>query len=170
MPAGCPTNDMRADALEPMKKPRESFPEIEARSLSGRSYRLPGDLEGERNVLVVAFKRNQQEAVDGWLPALLQLEARIPGLRVYEVPTISRAWSPARWLIDGGMTRGIPDPDARARTLTSYTDVGPVLAALGLDGPETISTVLVERSGEIAWRQSGRFDQGKLEGLLAALG
>jgi hypothetical protein len=153
-----------------MKVPSESFPEIEARSLSGRTYRLPGDLDGDRNVLVVAFKRRQQEAVDGWLPALLRLEEQIPGLRIYEVPTISSAWSPARWLIDGGMTRGIPDPDARARTLTSYTDVGPVLAALGLDSPEEIATVLVEPSGEIAWRQSGRFDQGKLAGLLAALG
>lgn len=158
---------MRCEAMNESPK---SFPEIEARSLSGRTYRLPGDLEGDRNVLVVAFKRKQQEAVDGWLPALLRLETQIPGLRVYEVPTISSAWSPARWFIDGGMTRGIPDPDARARTLTTYTDVEPVLAALGLDGPETIAIVLVERSGRIVWRQSGRFDQGKLEGLLAALG
>jgi hypothetical protein len=145
------------------------FPEIEARSLSGRTYRLPGDLEGDRNVLVVAFKRGQQETVNGWLPALLALEARVPGLRVYEVPTISGAWSPARWLIDGGMTRGIPDPDARARTLTSYTDVTRVLAALGLEGPGTISIVLVERSGRIVWQQCGRFDQEKLGGLSAAL-
>ena len=30
---------------------------------------------------------------------------------------------PARWFIDGGMTRGIPDAAARARTITVYTDV-----------------------------------------------
>jgi len=152
-----------------VKAAQREFPEIEARSLSGRTYRLPGDLDGDRNVLVVAFKRNQQEAVDGWLPALLALEARVPGLHVYEVPTISGAWSPARWLIDGGMTRGIPDADARARTLTSYTDVARVLTALGLEGPETISIVLVERSGRIVWQERGRFDQEKLRGLSTTL-
>ena len=45
-----------------------------------------------------------------------------------------------------------------------------MLAALGLDGPETIAIVLVERSGRIVWQQSGRFDQGKLERLRATLG
>ncbi len=146
-----------------------TFPEIEARGLDGRRFRLPGDLEGDRNIVVVAFRRRQQELVDGWLPALLELERQLPGLRVYEVPTISRTWSPARRFIDGGMTRGIPDPGARARTLTSYTDVGRVLAALGLKDTETIAIVLVERSGGIAWQGSGRFSEEKLRGLAAAL-
>jgi hypothetical protein len=146
-----------------------TFPEIEARGLDGRAFRLPGDLEGDRNIVVVAFQRQQQELVDGWLPALLELERQLPSLRVYEVPTISRAWSPARRLIDGGMTRGIPDPDARARTLTSYTDVGRVVATLGLRDTETIAIVLVERSGRIAWQGSGGFNEEKLRGLSAAL-
>jgi hypothetical protein len=153
----------------PVAATRKTFPEINARSLTGRGYRLPGDLDGDRNVLVVAFKRAQQELVDGWLPALLALESRVANLRVYEIPTISGAWSPARWLIDGGMRGGIPDPDARGRTLTSYTDVGRVLKALGLEGPETIAVVLIERSGEIVWQQHGPFDERKLSGLSAAL-
>lgn len=152
-----------------MEADPDTFPEIEARSLSGRVYRLPGELEGDRNVLVVAFRRRQQEVVDGWLPSLLELERQVAGLRVYELPTLSRAWSPARRFIDGGMTRGIPDPDARARTLTSYTDVGRVLAALGLPDTEKIALVLVERSGRIAWQGSGGFEAGKLRALSAAL-
>lgn len=149
--------------------PGRRFPEIEARSLDGRGYRLPGDLEFERSVLVVAFHRAQQRVVDGWLPPLLELERRLPRLRVYELPTISRAWSPVRRLIDGGMVRGIPDPDARARTLTAYTDVGRVVRALGLDGTDEIAVVLVDRDGRIGWQGGGEPGEEQLSALAAAL-
>ena len=33
------------------------FPEVEARSLEDREFDLPGDLEGELNLLAVAFQR-----------------------------------------------------------------------------------------------------------------
>lgn len=149
---------------------RRRLPEIEARSLDGRAYSLPAELDGELNVLVVAFQRWQQSLVDGWLPALLELERRLPDVRVYEVPTISRAWSPLRWFIDGGMSRGIPDREARARTLTTYTDVGRVLGVLGLADSGTIAVVLVERSGRIIWQGGGRFDADQLRDLTAVLG
>ena len=32
------------------------FPRLEARSLNGRTYRMPGDLEGENNVVIVGFE------------------------------------------------------------------------------------------------------------------
>ena len=145
------------------------FPEIEARGLDGRAYLLPEELEGERNVLLVAFHRHQQQAIDGWLPPLLELEQRLPGVRVYELPTISRSWSPLRWFIDGGMTRGIPDLDARARTLTTYTAVQDVVEALGLPGTETIAVVIVNRGGRIEWQESGEFDRIHFSALTAAL-
>ena len=148
---------------------RRRFPEIEARGLDGRIYRLPGELEGERNILLLAFHRHQQRVVDGWLAPLLELERRLHGVRVYEVPTISRSWSPLRWFIDGGMTRGIPDPGARARTLTTYTTVEEVVSALGLSGTETIAVVAVNRSGEIEWQGGGDFDEPQLSALTAAL-
>ena len=40
------------------------FPPLEARSLNGRAYRLPGDLEGENNVVIVGFEWWQQELID----------------------------------------------------------------------------------------------------------
>lgn len=144
---------------------RRSFPEVEAHGLDGRIYRLPGDLDGDRNVLVVAFRRDQQRLVDQWLPSLLELERRGEGLRVYEVPTISSRWSPLRWFIDGGMSRGIGDPDARARTLTIYTEVGRVVAALGLADTGTIAILLVDRAGRITWRGGGEFDRSQLREL-----
>jgi len=48
---------------------------------------------------------------------------------VVEVPFLSSRWTPLRRAIDGGMARGIADPDVLARTITAYgsrrTTVGP---------------------------------------------
>ena len=145
------------------------FPEIRARSLERERYDLPGEFEGRRNVVVVAFRREQQELVDSWLPFLLALEAEHDDLRIYEIPTISQRWAPARWFIDGGMAVGIADREACARTLTSYTDVGAVQRALGLPDDSTIATVLTGRDGRITWMTTGAFTRPAGEELTAAL-
>ncbi len=47
---------------------------LSGRSLDGRSYELPGDLAKPYNLLVVAFRREQQAVADQWLPWLIALE------------------------------------------------------------------------------------------------
>ena len=145
------------------------FPEIQAQSLDRERYDLPGDFEGRRNVAVVAFRREQQQMVDTWLPFLLALEAERDDLRIYEIPAISRRWGPARRFIDGGMAAGIADRDACARTLTSYTNVGLVQQALGLPDDATIATVLTDRDGRITWMTTGAFTERAGADLGAAL-
>ena len=142
---------------------------LSGRSLDGRSYDLPGDLAKPYNFLVVAFRREQQRLVDQWLPWLTQLEQRRPDVGVYELPVLPSSYGPVRWFIDGGMTRGIPDPAARARTITVYTDVQKVVTNLGLAGTDTIAVLVVERSGRILARELGGFEQEKAERLATSL-
>ncbi len=147
----------------------EALSALSGRSLDGRSYELPGDLAKPYNLLVVAFRREQQAIVDAWLPWLTRLEQRRGDVAVYELPVIPASYGPVRWFIDGGMTRGIPDPAARARTVTVYTDVRKVVENLGLAGTDTIAVLVVERSGRILACEHGRFEQEKAERLATAL-
>jgi len=149
-------------------RPGELSP-LSGRSLEGRSYELPGDLAKPYNLLVVAFRREQQAVVDRWLSWLIELEQRRPDVAVYELPVLSSTYSPVRWFIDGGMTRGIPDPAARARTITVYTDVQKVEENLGLAGTDTIAVLVVDRGGRILAREHGGFEQEKAERLATAL-
>jgi carbon monoxide dehydrogenase subunit G len=142
---------------------------LSGRSLDGRAYELPGDLPKPYNLLVVAFRREQQALVDRWLPWLIELEQHRGDVAVYDLPVLSSVYGPARWFIDGGMTRGIPDPAARARTITVYTDVQKVVENLGLAGTDTIAVLVVERSGRILARELGGFEQEKAERLATAL-
>ncbi len=145
------------------------FGPLSGRSLDGRAYELPGDLAKPYNLLVVAFRRDQQALVDRWLPWLTRLEQLRADVAVYELPVLPSSYGPARWFIDGGMTRGIPDRAARARTVTVYTDVQKVVDKLGLEGTGTIAVAVVERSGRILAREVGDFDQLKAGRLATAL-
>src|SRR5512142_3000291 len=115
-----------------------SFPQLAARDLGGREVALPAGLPGEWNVVIVAFRRQQQELVDSWVPWLEDLAATTPGLRFAELPAIGLRWQPARPVIDGGMAAAIRDQQTRQRTLTVYTDLRRVTAPLGIGDQNTI--------------------------------
>src|SRR5512135_2671032 len=144
------------------------FPPLTARDLDGHDVALPTGLTGERTVVLVAFARGHQPLVDSWVPWLRERVAADPTLRFYELATIGGRWRPAREVIDRGMAGAIHDPEARGRTLTVYTDVRRLTAALAIDR-DTISVVLVDRDGRVQWRGRGRFDEASAAGLAAAL-
>jgi hypothetical protein len=145
------------------------FPRLEGRDLQRRAVTLPDDLEGERNVVIVAFRREHQELVDSWVPWLEARAAEDPGLRFYEVPTIGTRWSPARPIIDGGMATAIGDPVVLRRTVTVYTDIRRVTDGLGIDDTGTVWLFLVDASGTVRWRGRGRFDAAEAVELATAL-
>ena len=146
------------------------FPPLEARSLNGRAYRLPGELEGENNVVIVGFEWWQQELIDSWVPSLAALAASRPGLRFYELVAVPRSRLPVRRVIDGGMVAGIRDREVRARTLTTYTDLGELLVALDLGSTQDIAIFLTDRAGRIRWRASGAHDAASPVALERTLG
>lgn len=131
------------------------FPTVEGSNLEGTPYVLPRDLEGRCNLLFIAFLREQQEMVDTWLPAARYLMGVYPELRYYELPTIARLNPVTRWFIDRGMRGGISDPAARAATITLYIDKEPFRRALGIEGERTITVLLLDARGRVAWRTEG---------------
>jgi len=143
------------------------FPTVKATSLTNKSYQLPHDLEGELNLVIVAFKQWQQDWVDTWIPSLQSLAYQHKKLRVYEMPTMSRFNGLYRFMIDNGMRAGIPDKAVRAATLCAYIDIPPFAKSLALPTTDTIYLLLLDRRGEILWRGQGAFDQAQLDELAA---
>ncbi len=143
----------------------ELFPTIKARDLEGRDVTLPGAFEGERNLVVVAFRREQQSLVDSWGPWCEERAAADPGFRFYEVPVIERVWKPVRRMIDGGMAAAIRNPEVLRRTLTVYGDVSRLATPLGIIDRSTVALFLVDRTGAVRWTGSGRYEDGEAHDL-----
>ena len=94
------------------------FPSVEGSNLEGERFTLPTSFKSPLNVVLVAFKREQQGDVDTWMPFLRTLRENRRDLSVYELPTLGRRYRVMRSFIDGGMRRGIPDSTVRAATIT----------------------------------------------------
>lgn len=145
------------------------FPPVTATNLEKRELSLPADFEGDRNLLLVAFEREQQKNVDTWLREMKRFEELDPSFRYYELPTIERTNAFVRWFIDGGMRRGIPDQKARERTITLYLDKKPFCDALLITDQKKIYAFLVDRAGNVLWKSEGDFDEAKGASLKGAL-
>jgi hypothetical protein len=139
------------------------FPQVNGDNLQRNNFKLPRDFEGDLNILLIAFQRWQQTAIDTWLPLVQQLERTHEGVRYYELPTIQRLNRLARTFINEGMRAGIPDQTARERTITLYVDKIAFRQALELPHEDDIYVLLVDRQGRVLWRASGPFssDEGR---------
>ncbi len=147
----------------------EHFPSVKASNLEKRDFNLPADFEGERNLLLVAFEREQQKDVDTWLREMKRFEEIDPGFHYYELPTIQRPNAFMRWFIDTGMRHGIADRKARERTITLYLEKKPFLDSLLITDQKKIYAFLVDREGKVLWRSEGVFDETKGASLRSAL-
>ena len=141
------------------------FPELEGSNLEGKKFVLPKDFEGELNLTLIAFLREQQALVDTWLPLARSLQDRYEGFRYYELPTIYRANPAYRWFINTGMRRGIKDPEARAATITLYLDKKKFRSSLQLPHEGTIYALLVDKRGRVVWRVEGALSKAKQKDL-----
>lgn len=164
------SSDGGGSVARPESSAGEHFPTVKASNLEKRNFTLPGDFEGERNLLLVAFERGQQKDVDTWLREMKRFEEIDPGLRYYELPTIQKPNAFTRWFIDTGMRHGISDRKARERTITLYLEKGPFLDSLLITDQKKIYAFLVDRTGKVLWRSEGVFDETKGASLQSALG
>lgn len=143
------------------------FPTITAENLNRERVTLPDDLAGNPALVLIAYKRQQQTNVNTWLDRMDEIEAAIPGVQIIETPTISSGtWGWMAGFIDGGMRSGIPDPEARARTITLYTDVSLFNQALNIESTDTIYAVLLDAEGEVVGKVEGDFSEDKLMKLI----
>jgi hypothetical protein len=153
----------------PMVDSVRQFPRVEGSNLEGKRFALPTDFEAEYNVVIIAFRREQQADVDSWLPFLREQKVVARGVRVYELPTLSRSYRWMRGFIDGGMARGIPEKATREVTITLYIDKTPFKNALAIPTEERIITLIVKRGGPVLWRADGKFSSGSGSDLAATL-
>ena len=141
------------------------FPMLKVRDLEGLDHVIPDELPGGPHVIILAFQQWHQTLVDLWKPHLEAIAGRHPGTEVWEVPSISRGYRLFRAGIDGGMRAGIPNPDVRRHTLTTYTDLNALADDLELPSLDTIYVFLVDCRGTVLWRTEG----GPTEEALAQL-
>jgi len=145
------------------------FPQVTGSNLERRRFTLPGDLEGDLNLLFLAFWQRHQALVDSRMPLANRLQEQRNDLVAYELPVIQSRSRLSQRFIDGGMRAGIPDLRIRRHTITLYLDKPPFLDALDISDDRTIQVLVVDRSGRVVWRTVGVWDQEREADLVSFL-
>ena len=145
------------------------FPEVSGTNLMRREFNFPQDFQGDYNLVIIPFQQAQQRDVNTWLPAAQELERTFPGFIYYELPTIYELPTLSRTFINEGMRAGIPDQNARERTITFYLDKDEFKIALGITSEENIQLFLVDREGNLLWQEEGLFNPEKVQSLIDQL-
>lgn len=158
----------RKSKLQVTNSPSQ-FPIVSGYNLNRQEFEFPRDFDRALNLVIVPFLREHQLLVDTWIPKAQEIESTYPGFIYYELPTL---WSMSplyRTFLNEGMRAGIPDQTARQRTITLYLDKELFKSDLDIPSEKDIHLFLVDRDGNILWRNTGEFSEEKAEGLLQAI-
>ncbi len=145
------------------------FPQVTGANLLRKKVSLPQGFQGTYNLVFVPFQQWQQTVVNSWVPFVNELEQVMPGFRYYELPTIWRMNILAQSFINEGMRAGIPDRDARERTITLYLDKASFRQTLNISKEDDVYIFLLDRQGSVLWRSQGGYTSEKAEDLVRTL-
>lgn len=145
-----------------------TFPQVRGRDLMFDPKTIPQDFQGERNLVVLAFRMRHQSLVNTWLPFATSWAAQDKDFRFYEVPVIQYMLPIYHDFIDHGMASGIRDPETLRRTFTVYTNLPRFTRQLGLDTTNDITTLLIDGEGQILAAVQGPYTKAKGERLWEA--
>lgn len=145
------------------------MPRMTGINLEGADIKIPDAFSADFNLVSIAFEQEHQIDVNTWIAVADDLMKTRSDLAFFELPVIDNLSAPYRWYVNNGMRSGIPDPVARARTVTVYTDRDAFLRMVDMK-PDRIYTVLSDRSGKIIWRAEGPATAENIKGLYKAIG
>ena len=140
------------------------FPKISGIDLDGKKQELPAVFKNKLNLVIVAFKREQQAEVDTWIKAIEPILKENPHLSFYEIPLIYELSAFKRMWVNNGMRLGIPDEAARKRTITVYTNRKEFFEITKMK-EDKIYALLLDNNGKILWRKEGIADDKNLLSL-----
>ena len=130
------------------------FPKITGIDLDGKRQELPAIFKNKFNLVIIAFKREQQAEVDTWINAIEPILKENSNLSFYEIPLIYELSTFSRMWVNNGMRFGIPDEVARKRTITVYTNREEFFRITKMKKDE-IYALLIDSNGKILWKTEG---------------
>jgi hypothetical protein len=142
------------------------FTQVTGSNLLRQKVTLPDDLQGDLNILLIAFHQWQQAWVDSWIPFARQIEQTFPGVQFYELPVIYKMNFFSQTFLNEGMRAGIPNPTTRQKTITLYLDKPSFRRALDIPHEDTIWILVLDNHGNVLWRTEGAYSQENGEALL----
>ncbi|RRA47113.1 hypothetical protein [Acidipila sp. EB88] len=145
------------------------LPEISAQALDRTSLRLPNQLQGARNLLLISWRRDQEQQLATWTAPSQALQHTRLNFKVYRMPVSAPENALYRWWDNASLRAQETDPELLHWTVPVYVDKAALHQAIGLGMDESMVVVLlVDPTGRIQWKAQGASTDATRAGLLAA--
>ena len=143
----------------------DHFPRILGINLEGKELKLPETFNKKLNLVIVAFKREQQKDVNSWINATKPIIAKKTEFSFFEIPVIFELSAPKRFWLNNAMRFGIKDKISRQNTITIYTNRKKFYKVTNMK-EDFIYALLINNDGKILWRKKGLANKSNIRELL----
>jgi hypothetical protein len=147
-----------------------TFPTITSYALDKQKITLPGEMEGETDLLIISFEPEQEKDVQSWLPVAQGLQHSNFKFRYYELPVNAKENFVFRWWDTSSMRSDETDPVMWHWIVPLFVDRQDFRKQLDIPNLKQVVVMLVDRQGHVLWRASGAMSEDKRASLLAAAG
>ena len=135
----------------------ERLPTLRGKSLSGNDVVFPQAAGGRVALLLLGFTYESRFAVEAWAKRFREDFGSDRRVTFYEVPMIGGLARLAKWFIDRGMRRGTARGDYE-HVITVYRATELWKRRVQYAGPNAAYLILLDATGQVAWRHAGGFD------------
>ncbi len=156
--------------LSAQQTQQATFPSITSYKLDKDKITIPGELQGQIDLLLLSFKPEQQNDIDSWMPAAQALQHLNFQFRYYQLPVAEKENFIFRWWETSSMRSDQTDPEALHWIVPIWVDRRKFFQDLAIPNEKQVVVLLVDRQGKVLWRSSGPLTPDKRTALMTAAG
>lgn len=152
-----------------------SFPDMEAESLSNNTINLPEGLQGKYSILGLAFSKKAEDNLKTWFSPAWNQFIRKPGkmdlfatdydINLYFIPMFTGHKTVAYQKVMNKVKK-TTDPDLHPHILFYKGTMKVYKQALGFQGKDVPYFYLLDDAGKIIWQTSGPYSDGKMQEVI----
>jgi hypothetical protein len=139
------------------------LPRFSGETLLGTEITFPDVLTTDYTLIIMLFRRDQQNAVLDWLPLLAELEENTPDLSSYGIPILPDLASYIRLIVQTGFRLALDDSWHDNLVMVFIEDRETFLQAMDIPDYDQIQVFLMDTDGRVLWRIDGNFTETKGE-------
>ena len=145
------------------------FPGLTTYSLDKAKLNLPADFEGKVNLLLISFEPEQSKDIDTWMPTSQALQHMNFQFRYYRMPVSNQENVLSRWWDSSSLRSVETDPETWHWIIPLYTNKADFRRALNIPNEKEIVLLLVDKTGQVLWKTTGRMSDDKKASLMNAV-
>ncbi len=108
--------------LKSQVSPSVVLPSVTAYALDRVKVTLPADFAAPLNLLILSFQRDQQSAVDGWVPVVARINGANVKVQPWSLPISPRENILYRWWLNASLRGSLAPGQPRHFTVPLYID------------------------------------------------